>query len=388
MYSPLIFLTIGSIISLMGGSFRIKKTKAINNLMFIKTPFRSVEKSATILVLIVVLFVAMQLITKSLNMGFGIQEIRTFIYNPEFEQMRNTNQVFKNIAPILWFLNGLIYYLVFLTLYNLLITRELQSYHYLVINFFSLIVLNTSMGGRFSFIYIISILIGVLVLILLYNKNVQQYLDLIKKISLIRIIIPTLFLLIFIVSIFRSTDTNFFIIVYEYFIRYYIGPIYAYDMMLLTDKIADYSDVRFGIAFRGLDTLIVSGFLRFIGSIEIESIQSEISYLFQNGIKISDKYITNAHYTVLFPIYLDGGIIYIYIYMTMVGYFITKVFKKMIANITLLNFTLFLIIVMYILDFPLGSITQKPGIAICLFLILIRTIMEKRKTCVIVDSLN
>ena len=38
--------------------------------------------------------------------------------------------------------------------------------------------------------------------------------------------------------------------------------------------------------------------------------------------------------------------------------------------------TLFLIIVMYILDFPLGSITQKPGIAICLFLF---------RECMIID---
>jgi hypothetical protein len=124
----------------------------------------------------------------------------------------------------------------------------------------------------------------------------------------------------------------------ETFIEYFTGSFYAFDQMIHANIENNIS--RFGLSFLGLDTLIVSGFLRFIFGLDIASLLSQSSYLFHHGVYIGNVVVVNAHYTMLFSPYLDGGYVFIVIFLFIIGFILPLVHYKFYNNITLVSFAL------------------------------------------------
>jgi len=94
-------------------------------------------------------------------------------------------------------------------------------------------------------------------------------------------------------------------------IKYFVGPIFALDQMIETGTTeVIYAEVgRPGNSLLGLDTLLVSGFLRGVLGLPIESALSATSYYFHFGIPIAPNIQMNAHYTAGSRFYIDFGIL-------------------------------------------------------------------------------
>jgi oligosaccharide repeat unit polymerase len=100
------------------------------------------------------------------------------------------------------------------------------------------------------------------------------------------------------------------LIIIKTFVKYFVGPIFAFDQLIITgiDNDIRSSIGRVGSALIGLDTIIVSGFARGVLGLQIESALASTSYFYQNGVNISSSEIMNAHYTGGARWYIDFGL--------------------------------------------------------------------------------
>lgn len=99
--------------------------------------------------------------------------------------------------------------------------------------------------------------------------------------------------------------------------KYFIGPLFALDQFLAQGiDINIYSELgRIGVSIIGLDTIFVSGLLRGILGVDIDSALAITSRFFHYGVPISNNVIMNAHYTAGGRFYIDfglGGYIFVY----------------------------------------------------------------------------
>lgn len=93
-------------------------------------------------------------------------------------------------------------------------------------------------------------------------------------------------------------------------VKYFVGPVFALDQLIVTDTTTDIASAldRPGIAAYGIDTLLVSGLLRGVLGVDIDSALAKTSAYFHQGVEIGHDIVTNAHYTAGAKAYIEMGI--------------------------------------------------------------------------------
>ena len=348
-YIPIFSLSLGSYLGIK--KIKIKKIKYYKHTYIVKKEIKNFYFILAYGLLVLSLIIFYIFYKVSLSYGFDLQELRNFMFNPSYKEQREGIAIFSKLVAIIWLTTGLSYYLLFLSSFNMLYRVNFRPFHLFIIASLSMVTLNLSMGGRLAPLFIANYVIAFSLAVVIFNKKIKQYLqwDGIKK--FFKIIFIFMFIVILLVSFLRNSESASFVdLILNYFIKYYTGTYYAFDQMILTDRVNEYQNIRFGLSFWGLDTVVVSGFLRFIIGLDIPSLQSIAAYLFQNGINISSTLRMNATYTMLFPLYIDGGIVYISLYFIFLGYLFKKIHDSYVNKISIISFSLMVLMYIFILS--------------------------------------
>lgn len=95
------------------------------------------------------------------------------------------------------------------------------------------------------------------------------------------------------------------------FIKYFVGPVFALDQLVNLDYVDEIRVAmgRFGILLYGLDTFLVSGFMRGILGVDVGSALANTSAYFHNGVQIAPGITMNAHYTAGAKAYIEFGLL-------------------------------------------------------------------------------
>jgi hypothetical protein len=94
-------------------------------------------------------------------------------------------------------------------------------------------------------------------------------------------------------------------------VKYFVGPSFALDRFILLriDEEIVSQLGRIGISLVGVDTVIVSGFLRGVLEMDVRSALGSTSHLFHYGVAIGEGIYMNAHYTAAGRFYIDFGVV-------------------------------------------------------------------------------
>jgi oligosaccharide repeat unit polymerase len=384
-YSPLVLIIIGFSCTVFIAEKKIR-FKRIN------IDITALARSSNIIRVIIYsnLSFSCLIITLSLldayRLGIDIQELRNTIYfAPNL-----VNPIFERISAIIWFGEGINLYTVFYCYYYFLFSKNIEHELNLALSSITLILYTLSLGGRGAFVTLIFIFLSSFIItkpIYDYNdtfKETIQNRKIFKKVSFSLIIFA---LLLVVVTVLRSLGNegfpNPFTLVIDYYIKYFTGPFFAYDQFISTNSVELFQLDRFGVSLLGFDTIITSGLLRFLGLSqflglnEIQSLLSQSSYLMHGGIQISNDYRTNAFYTIFFTPYLDGGYLYIIIFLLFLGIIYGNIYRKAISNLSMHNFSFLMMSHIFAIDSVRTNSFQSPSFAICITILLATKLSTK-----------
>ncbi|PCJ15893.1 MAG: hypothetical protein COB02_17535 [Candidatus Cloacimonadota bacterium] len=307
------------------------------------------------------------------GLGVSIQEFRDIVYS---DDRATLNPIFSRISPILWFTGGINYYSIFFFTYIYISNESDVDSKWLVISIVTKIFYTLCTGGRTAFVDLMYILVAIIVLLYPIYKTSSHFRVIVKlkKIKArIRIFLVTLISGLILISILRGSsaknDSTVLATITNYYVKYYTGTFYAFDQNIHLGLHKNFKVDRFGLSFLGFDTVLTSGFLRFVGGLNIPSLLSQSSYAFHSGVRISDDEIMNAHYTYLYTLYLDGGVFYIVIFSILFGSFYYLVYFSAVKRLSLQSFSLLLILNLFLINSVRTNLFTSPSIAICIILI-------------------
>jgi len=367
-YIPLLGILLGSFIA---KHKVVKKSIKINTLVLDNHTLGKKELFLSYILLVISVIMFIIVIKFASSMGFSLQDIKNFRYSKDAAA---TFSILENLAPIIWFYHATAMYLIILALFNFKSTDKKRTYKVLSITSLALLIFESSMGSREAILWMIELIVAYILIISIYNNRVKYRFNFksIKRKSIYAVL--SLFIAIVIVSLMRKTDeSNNILVIYNYFISYFTGPFVAADQMILTDKINDYGDIRFGLSFWGLDSLIVSGVMRFLFQVDIQSLNGLISYMFHFGVYISETEKTNAFYTCLLPLYMDGGIWYIFFYFIVIGFITLKLHTRLVKKYNLFDFSIYMIFYLFIFMAPRTLVFMLPSIWLLMLAMTIKT---------------
>lgn len=229
--------------------------------------------------------------------GFDLQALRdSFFFGSDGNEL--DGGIFGQLLPILWLLETAQIYYLLVCCYNYFIVGS--SGIKLLITICCIMAYQLASGGRTTIVYLMIILM-LSYLFSNHSKSITNVSVKIKKYMMV------LFLMVIVITLNRANE-NPFIYLYNNYIKYFVGPFVAMDQFL-SDYSYDVDHLRFGLSLMGLDSVIVSGFLRFLAKVNVESILSMMSYQLHHGVMINDNTYTNAHYTALMPLFVDFKIL-------------------------------------------------------------------------------
>ena len=309
----------------------------------------------------IIIVFSMYMIAQSLNLD--LQSLRDIMYS---HNAAETNPLFKYLTPIKWFTKGVFLYLIFKQLYIVLYLNNFRHLQYLLLNIIFYIALNVSGGGRGAALEVATLSI---ILLLLHQPlgNIGRLLvkyNQYKKVA--SRLIAALAILLILVTFFRSQEVFVFTKLYNTFIQYFIGPYYAFDQMLLSHPDIELS--RYGLTFMGLDTVLVSGILRFMMGLDVASLISQISYQSHFGVAIANGVQMNASYTFLYSTYIEGGVVGVIVFLFLLGVILPILTKNFYNKITINSF--FVIIFLHYLMLTSTRISALESPAWMIFLIM------------------
>ena len=343
LYSTFIF-TITPAVVILGSmcSSQLLRIRPIKNLYLAPsyTKFNKIDKMLSVFLWVLVSFLVYIMYTIYVSFNLDFQSLRTLMWSID---AANYHPIFSILTPIKWLSGGILLYLIFKQLYILIYLNFNKGSYYLFLNIFFYVALNLSGGGRGALLDLI--ILSIVVILLLQplgrsEKKAYRYKSFINKSFYIFIFsIPSLI----IVTSLRGQDESVIYELYQVLNVYFIGPFYAFDQMILNPP--DYDFTRFGITFLGLDTILVSGFLRFILNLDVSSLLSQSSYFFHFGVDISNEVRMNAFYTFLLSPHVDGGFYFVIIFLFSIGILLPIAFHKFYYKTSVHNF--FYIIFLY-----------------------------------------
>lgn len=280
------------------------------------------------------------------------------------------------LIPIMWVVKGATLYILLSSIYNSFILDQKKFRLIILVSCFSLINLDLATGGR---IIIVFLLFVFLTLYLLAKENGVIFVKPMKIRRLTNKIIMLSIVLILGTSALRNDSFNIIYLLGDYFIRYYTGPFTAFDQMIATDIISRYDEIRFGLTFLGLDSVVVSGFMRFIFGTDIASLMSLTSSVGQYGLDLKPGLRYNAFYTFLFPIYVDGGGLYIFIFSFILGIIFVSFARKFNKKLTRTRFLIHFMLMNFIFVAPRGNVLQEPDTFIFFGIVLFCSMLRSTK---------
>ncbi|MDV5037621.1 oligosaccharide repeat unit polymerase [Vibrio diabolicus] len=299
----------------------------------------------------------------SMSRGLGLQGVRDAFYS-------HGNSVSGILTPILWVVTGYVFYSLFCSFYGFF-TGKVNG-RFLVISLANLVLFSLSLGGRTNLIYL-ALIIVILSSVLIHCNGDVKLIYRIKGYS--KKVAFSMGILIVVVTFIRNgTDISVLLDTYN---KYFIGALVAGSEFIdiYSEKL---SSLRFGYSFMGLDTLIVSGGLRFIFSSNIESILSETSGIMHYGVRISDTVVTNAHYTVLTPFFIDfgklGGVVSGL--LCGIGYLSAK--KKLFKETNLMWVSLYVYLSLLLVYSIRTNVLLEPGLMMTMFICLFKHYFSRK----------
>lgn len=225
--------------------------------------------------------------------GFNLQALRdSFFFGADGDV--SDASVFGNLIPIFWLLETAQIYYLLVGCYNYFIVGSSGSK--LLSTVSCIITYQLASGGRTTIIYLM------IILMFSYLFSDKSNLMVGTSVKIKKYMIFMVFLVITITL--NRADGEQLIYLYNNYIKYFVGPFVAMDKFLVNYDY-DIDNLRFGLSIMGLDTVVISGVLRFLAGLNINSILSAISYPLHHGVMISDETYTNAHYTALMPLIVD-----------------------------------------------------------------------------------
>jgi len=372
-YMPVVGYIVGTIIA---SSIWKKRKVALENKSKIK-----ITKSIFFISVIVLLFTvgyAIFIYLLSKKYGFDLSEIRKITFRGD---SYGISPIFSKLVAIAWTVYGIIFFLLFLGLYQYLINKDIKGRYIILINTISLVSMGVAMAGRTSILYIIYIII---ILFFIYYPHRRQFFSL-KEIAFFRkrlkyIIFLALILIIVITGYRDSNGNSVWGTVWFEFNKYYVGPFVAFDQMIQTKIIVELQNdiTRFGMSFLGLDTVVVSGFMRFIFGSNVHSLLSETSSIMNSGVLIKRGVIMNAHYTSVLSLFLDGGALYIFIFFFIFGIFSHYFQIKFYQNPSYLNFIGLVMIYLFVINSTSLNLFAEPKIFIFILMSIIYNWSQKK----------
>lgn len=301
------------------------------------------------------------------RLGLDLKGFRTVIYDPNSGEI---SPILPRISAATWILKGVIFFLLFLSTYIVVFTRKMNVLKYVIANLLSLAIISLSTGGRMGFLYILYILICIFVIVssikhfIMSLKEIKKFKRIFRKAGIVT------FSLIVLISLVRENDGSFLNILYNQFAKYYLGPFFGFDQMLSRGLIEQVQKEvpRVGVSFLGVDTVLVSGFMRFVFQLDIPSLLSQTSGIMHHGILIKSDLVMNAHYTSLYSMYIDGGVGYIALFFFIISFMMYKCTKAFGQRITFSIFVLLIVFLLFIVQSTRTNIFQEPSIVICLII--------------------
>lgn len=156
-------------------------------------------------------------------------------------------------------------------------------------------------------------------------------------------------------------------------VKYFIGPIFALDQFIEKGNSNEVKAAlgRVGVSFVGIDTIIVSGLLRGLLGLNIESAQAATSFYFHDGIGISNEVVMNAQYTAGGRFFIDFGLFgYIFLFSSMV--FISAYFDiRSRRRLTIFSPVIFGLMFLSIIYSSRELLTDSPAFLLSFFWLLI-----------------
>lgn len=382
-HSPLILFPLGYIIgiTILGKT----KLKSKSPSLVLPVKIESLLNQRFIIYVLVANFL-FSLLLFSLSMrsayslGLSTQGLRDTVFSSDVEQVGG---IFRFLIPISWFSGSLSLYATFYYLYYYFFSIERNLGFKLALSISPFIFNGLSAGGRNDILDIVFIFVSTVIVVSTISRVNPDLRSILKAKNIYKKFTYSLLILSLIIIIMSQLreglkDLSFLSFLYTSigdYVTYFTAPFFAFDQLLDTERIERFYPDRFGYSLLGFDTVIVSGFLRFlnIGSLlglgEVNSILSQISYNSQQGVFISQDLVTNAFYTLFMSAYIDGGYIYAYFLPFCLGFIYSIVNYKALSNFNFLNFSLIIFSYLYLFNSVRYSLFQSPTIAIFLILI-------------------
>lgn len=237
------------------------------------------------------------------------QQLRNIFYSEEGNQLLG-GSIFIWIN---WLVMGLAY-MIFLTGISIAVTKKYVLNKSVILGFVVLVMFAVMTGGRGG-------IVNAMIFSLGGWLSVATFKDLKNKKIIKRFffIASILFAILLIQFINRAEGPD--LLITNTFVKYFVGPIFAFDQFIVNgiDDDIRSSIGRIGVAFSGLDTILISGFARGVLGLQAESVLASTSYYFHYGVNISDSEIMNAHYTGGARWYIDFGLFGYFLFFTLLA---------------------------------------------------------------------
>ena len=350
---PLIVL-MGSIFS----SVLVKEQKVVKNIqsIVINVDFGLIDKFLTILLFFTSIFIAYTMAQIINIYGVDLQGLRDITYSNDGYK---TFPILEKLSALKWFMQGILLYLLTKTIYILIYIKKIQALKYAIFALAAMIIVNVSGGGRGAALELIT-LFGIIFLINApISNSMKKYIAFrTYKKSMFSLVLLCIFVLIF-VTFYRNEEISVIESLYMTFVKYFLGPFYAFDQKLQYVTELDLS--RFGMSIMGLDTILISGFARFLFGMNISSLISESSFFYHTGIEIGNGETMNAFYTSIFSLMIDGGLYYTILFLFIIGFVASIVSRNFYQKVSYGSFVLMIFFYYYLITASRISAFELPG---------------------------
>lgn len=373
LFSTLLF-SISPIIILLGSisSGFFLKIRPIKNLSLAPRPvsFNPIDKTLSVFLWVVVSVVVFIMYSISVISDLDFQSLRDLMWSYD---AASYHPLFGILTPLKWSCHGLLLYLIFKQAYIALFLKNNQSVYYLFLNVLFYLALDISGGGRGALFTLILMSVAILLIFRpLGSKEKMSFRYKSFKNKTVYIFFSAFLVLAVITSI-RSLDLNLFDQLHQVFSVYFVGPFFAFDQMIAIPPELEVS--RFGLTFLGLDTILVSGIFRLIMGLDIASLLSQSSYVFHTGVDISSDVRMNAFYTFLLAPYLDGGLIFVVLFLFLLGIALPIAIQNFYRSTSMYSFFIIIFLFYYLMSAYRVNALDSPGWMIFLLIPLIQKVI-------------
>ncbi len=398
---PVLFIPCGLVINHFLFRKHTRKT-SYTNINFYSFSSNSSSNKIVFLVLIVNFLFSAYLAFTSLSvanqMGLNIQELRNLIFSADASTLSG---IFNYIVPVSWVALGMATFSTIYYIYMSILFGNINSFFLkLSISVLSLFLISTATGGRGQYLDMLFILTSVFFVLYPIYKSNKEFRLLIKRnkiFTMMRSIFILAFTLLFLVSVLRAYSassisessfiedgSNPIVVFIKYYLSYITGPFFTFDQLVQTRQISDFYPNRFGYSFIGLDSIIVSGFFRFLKlqdlfDFQIDSILYQISYFSQRGVLVSDDLRLNAFYTFLFPVFIDGGYFYTIVFSLFLGLLFGMVHFSLARKFSFNSFSAAVLCYLIVLHSVRYSLFQDPSFFFTIIMIFVASYLDKFK---------